>query len=169
MEIRRIQVADVPGFLMLWERVDSEGGFFANGPPPADRVRMSVEKVVRDGVPNFVAVKNESVIGVVEVLPGAMCGRSFAGDNKVGYLGLQVAAEHRRKGIGRKLLRTVIADSTRYGFEAIGLAVFRSNVGAIRLYHEAGFVVRHSTDELSSSEQLSAREQYMTLSLVNGK
>ena len=57
MEIRRIQVDDVHSFVDLWSRVYSEGAFLAKGPPPEDRVRSIIEKVVKEGIPNFIAVE----------------------------------------------------------------------------------------------------------------
>ena len=52
---------------------------------------------------------------------------------------LAVKAEHRGKGIGRRLLRWGISRSRMFGCRKVGLHVFESNVNALSLYSSAGF------------------------------
>jgi len=136
LEIRRIESSDVTGFLEMWARVFSEGQFLHKGPPPKERVATTIARVVKEEIPNFVATEYGKIIGAVEVFPANMCGRSFEGAERHGFLGLQVDAEHRRKGIGSDLMLAAISDSIRYGFETIELTVFESNLPAILLYEK---------------------------------
>ena len=169
MEIRRIQVGDVRSFVDLWSRVYSEGAFLGNGPPPEVRVRSIIQKVVKEGIPNFVAVEKSQVIGAVKVYPGPMCGRTYDGAEKTGHLGVQVDSLHRRRGIGKNLMLAAISDSARFGFKAIELSVFESNIAAIRLYESLGFLVSGQGHAATLSAGTSTRMQKMTLNIVQSK
>lgn len=169
LEIRRIQVADVPNFLALWRRVYSEGAFLAKGPPSADRVRGVVEKVVKEEIPNFIAVEKDKVVGAVEVFPGTMCGRIETGADRTGHLGIQVDSHYRRRGIGRNLMMAAISDSRRYGFDEIELSVFDSNFVAIRLYEKLGFIVTGHGDSVTLPSGMTATGQYMVLNFLHNK
>ncbi len=89
--------------------------------------------------------------GVVAVTPagtpaGACWLRVFAADDPgYGYvaadvpeLSMGVAPEHRRRGVGRRLLRAVLADARAVGLSAVSLSVERAN-GATALYAAEGF------------------------------
>ena len=52
---------------------------------------------------------------------------------------LAVAAEHRRKGIGRKLMRRVLEDAKDAGMLCATLEVRAGNDAAIKLYESLGF------------------------------
>lgn len=165
MEIRRIQVADVPIFLALWGRVHSEGAFIAKGPPSEERVRAIVTRVVAEEIPNFVATDSGAVIGAVEVFPGSMCGMSHEGADKIGYLGIQIDSKYRNNGIGTDLMNVALADSIRYGFEFIELTVFESNVVATCLYEKLGFISSGFGGSVMLPIGIETREKHMTLSI----
>jgi len=57
----------------------------------------------------------------------------------VADLGLMVAAEWRRQGIGRALLETAVEWARGAGVRKIELHVFPHNEGAIKLYDDFGF------------------------------
>lgn len=52
---------------------------------------------------------------------------------------LYVKPEHRRRGIGRALMRYVENWAITRGHRQIGLQVFQSNTAAINLYHQLGY------------------------------
>jgi len=56
-----------------------------------------------------------------------------------GILAMSVARTHRRRGIGRALLSELILWAPSHAVSRLELEVFATNVGAIRLYEEAGF------------------------------
>jgi ribosomal protein S18 acetylase RimI-like enzyme len=54
---------------------------------------------------------------------------------------IEVAAEHRGRGLGRALLAAAEAEVARHGVGHLGLNVFGSNTVALRLYESAGYTV----------------------------
>ncbi len=167
MQIRRIQVDDVPDFLALWAKVYSEGAFLSKGPPPESLVLQVVERVVKEQIPNFVAIDVQELVGAVEVFPGSLCGFSDENADRRGYLGIQLALVYRGKGIGRKLMQAAIDDAKRYGFEVIELTVFQSNFAAIELYEKLGFKLTGLGKSVILPVGLATTEQHMALSLKN--
>lgn len=139
MHIRRIQTSDIPAFHALWTLTWSEGVFIPNAPPSQERILEVVCRVVAEQIPNFVAVDGESLVGIVEIFPGTMCGLRGEEADLTGFLGIQIAATHRRQGLGRELMRIAIEDSVRYGFKRIELNVLETNHAAIQLYESFGF------------------------------
>lgn len=167
MQIRRIQAQDVPSFLALWAQVYSEGAFLAKKPPLESKVLQVVERVVREQIPNFVAIDGRELIGAVEVFPGSMCGFEDECADRRGYLGIQLAHSYRGKGFGRHLLQAAIDDAKRFGFEVIELTVFQSNIAAIELYEKLGFKHTGYGKSIELPIGLATTEQHMALSLEN--
>lgn len=165
MQIRRIQVDDVPAFLALWAQVYSEGAFLEKRPPPESRVLPVVERVVKEQIPNFVAIDGQELVGAVEVFPGSMCGFNDDNAERRGYLGIQLAQRYRGKGFGRKLMQAAIDDARRYGFEVIELTVFQSNIAAIELYEKLGFKHTGYGKSIELPVGLATTEQHMALRL----
>ena len=93
----------------------------------------------------FVAVKNNAVIGFVEIgmLPpptrkpdGTMNATDYP------YLGnLAVNKEERRQGIGRKLVKLGIKVANKWGDDKLFAAVKMDNIEAVRLYESLGFTL----------------------------
>ena len=82
----------------------------------------------------FVAEGPEGIVGRLSV------GRDpHPASAHVADLGLMVAAERRRKGIGSALLRQAVAWARRAGVRKLELHVFPHNEPAIELYERFGF------------------------------
>lgn len=143
----------------------SEGAFLAKRPPPENRVLAVVERVVKEQIPNFVAIDGQELVGAVEVFPGSMCGFNDDNAERRGYLGIQLAQGYRGKGFGRKLMQAAIDDARRYGFEVIELTVFQSNIAAIELYEKLGFKHTGYGKSIELPVGLATTEQHMALSL----
>jgi RimJ/RimL family protein N-acetyltransferase len=84
----------------------------------------------------MVALSGHDIVGVLDL---------WAGDKPhnrhVARLGTSVLADYRRRGIGRRLLRSAIREATAWpGFCRIELDVVPWNAAAIRLYQSEGFV-----------------------------
>jgi ribosomal protein S18 acetylase RimI-like enzyme len=62
------------------------------------------------------------------------------GRHKADVVAMYVKPEYARRGIGRKLLRHVIASAREEGIEQLTLTVTQTNHAARRLYAAAGFV-----------------------------
>ncbi|MDP2139269.1 MAG: GNAT family N-acetyltransferase [Gammaproteobacteria bacterium] len=165
MRIRRILTSDIPAFHNLWTQTYSEGIYIPNAPPTQERILDVVRKVVAEKMPNFVAVSGEALLGVVEVFPGTMCGISGEDADLSGYLGIQIAAPHRRQGLGRDLMRIAIEDSARYGFKRMELDVLETNHAAIRLYESFEFQDGGSAKVKVMPNGASVMSRSMTLSL----
>lgn len=139
MEIRRITSKDLQQFLALWRTVYAEGHYFMEGPPPDERVLAMLVKAERYTLPSFVVEDWGQVVAAGEVFPANMCGFSMPRAEVIGYLGMQVHALYRGRGLGRRLMELLIQSSRSYGLEEIELEVYRSNTRAIRLYEYYGF------------------------------
>ena len=82
----------------------------------------------------FVAEGPEGIVGRLSV------GRDpHPASAHVADLGLMVAAERRRKGVGSALLRQAVAWARRAGVRKLELHVFPHNEPAIELYERFGF------------------------------
>lgn len=93
------------------ERVEALGRM----PPPAIYARLEI-----DGAP--------AAIGV------AALGGGF-----VGVFGMRTVPAHRRKGLGRRVLRSLLAEARQRGAERAWLQVEADNASAIALYTNEGF------------------------------
>ena len=72
-----------------------------------------------------------------EEVVGYVCSRFVLQEASI--LNIAVAPEWRHLGLGRTLLRKVIAEARRYSYRNVNLEVRRSNETAQRLYHSEGF------------------------------
>jgi len=54
-------------------------------------------------------------------------------------LNVAIDPAHRRRGLGRRLLRTAIADARDHGFDLVTLEVRPGNTAALALYRALGF------------------------------
>jgi ribosomal protein S18 acetylase RimI-like enzyme len=84
-----------------------------------------------------VAVDAGAVVGWCDAIPGD----AAKGMSHVARMGMAVAKEYRRQGIGRRLMESVIDKARRKRLEKIELSVYSTNQGAVALYLAAGFVV----------------------------
>jgi ribosomal-protein-alanine N-acetyltransferase len=88
--------------------------------------------LVSGGVPRtWVARGERGVIGFVATAPN---------ENALDIVGIAVDPAQRRSGVGRALIRTVVALATKRRFAAVTLNVSTANEGAIALYESEGFV-----------------------------
>jgi len=83
----------------------------------------------------FVAVDGDEIVGRLSVARDPHPASSHVAD-----LGLIVAATHRRRGIGRRLLETAVSWARGAGVRKLELHVFPWNGPAIQLYETFGFV-----------------------------
>jgi RimJ/RimL family protein N-acetyltransferase len=82
----------------------------------------------------FVAEENGDVVGRLSVLRDAHPASGHVAD-----LGLMVARDHRRQGIGLALMHAAEAWARRAGVRKLELHVFPHNVAAISLYEKLGY------------------------------
>jgi len=91
---------------------------------------------IERGVPQFVAVRGEEVVGWCDVSP-----QRGEGFTHVGTLGMGVLRGFRGRGIGTRLMERTIGEAKERGLERIELEVYASNTPAINLYEKRGFAL----------------------------
>lgn len=104
------------------------------GPKPESSISF-VKTIVEKNWTQFYAVEGSEVVGWCDIIP-----QEREGVRHVACVGMGVVSSHRRMGIGKELLVSCIDDAFGKGIERIELEVFASNVGAIHLYRQLGFV-----------------------------
>lgn len=90
-------------------------------------------------------------LSVVATHRRAIIGCAFAGhDGRRGYLHhVAVDAEHRRAGLGRKIVDLALARLLAIGIEKVHCDVFRTNRTALRFWRAAGWTRRNDLARLS--------------------
>jgi RimJ/RimL family protein N-acetyltransferase len=136
--IRRATPSDAAALIALAATVGHEAGAWL--------LTTDVERTVTSERRYLRAVqRHEDAAVYVAVDDGTVVGRlSVARDphpasRHVADLGLMVAAEHRRRGIGRALLEACVAWARQSGIAKLELHVFPWNEPAIALYEGFGF------------------------------
>jgi RimJ/RimL family protein N-acetyltransferase len=104
--------------------------------PPKESVREYVLSSIEKDIPQFVATKENEVIGWCDITPMRREGFRHCGE-----LGMGVRDGFRRMGVGTRLVDQTIQKTKEQGIERVELEVFGSNIPAIRLYEKMGFTV----------------------------
>ena len=136
--IRRARAKDAGALVALAESVASEpeGWLITDG---AWRTAADERRYLRalrryKNAAVFVAEGPEGIVGRLSL------GRDpHPASRHVADLGLMVAADHRRRGIGRALLDQAVAWAGEVGVRKLELHVFPHNEAAIALYESFGF------------------------------
>jgi RimJ/RimL family protein N-acetyltransferase len=139
VRIRRAEPRDAHELVALAEQIGSEPGDFL--------LTTDAWRSVGEERRYIRAVRQhpDAALFVAEADDGAVVGRlSLARDphgasRHVADLGLMVAATHRRRGIGRALLRRAVGWAGEVGVRKLELHVFPWNEPALRLYESFGF------------------------------
>lgn len=83
----------------------------------------------------LVAIEHDEVLGWAAIT--AVSGRCvYAG---VGEVSVYVAAAARGKGIGKKLLNALIAETEKNNFWTLQAGIFPENTGSIKIHEDCGF------------------------------
>lgn len=129
--VRPACVDDFEAWFALYEAVAAEGKWIA-GESPSDRAdrQLSFEAHLAD----------EDVGMLVAEADGSLVGTLFVQIHRgIAELGMQVAAEWRRLGVGSKLMETCIAWAADRGAHKIVLELWPHNTAARALYRKYGF------------------------------
>jgi ribosomal protein S18 acetylase RimI-like enzyme len=102
--------------------------------PPLESFREFILSLIDKGDLQFVAMKEDEVVGWCNLSP-----QRGEGFTHVGILGMGVLKEFRRQGIGIRLMERTISEAKERGLERIELEVYASNTPAINLYEKWGF------------------------------
>jgi RimJ/RimL family protein N-acetyltransferase len=135
IEIVPTQRRHVAGFREVLDGVARERRYLAFlEAPPADRVRRFVLNNLKSGAAQFVALDGERVVGWCDVTPKGQETLRHSGT-----LGMGVAATHRGRGLGTRLLQTTLDAAAANGLNRVELMVRTDNATAIALYKRFGF------------------------------
>jgi RimJ/RimL family protein N-acetyltransferase len=138
IHIRRAEPADAPALVSLAEQVGREGGRWIL---TTDSWRTLAEerrylKAVHHHADAavFVAEEDERVVARL-----SLSRDPHPASRHVADLGLMVAADHRRRGIGTTLLREAVEWARASAVQKLELHVFPWNEPALALYESFGF------------------------------
>jgi ribosomal protein S18 acetylase RimI-like enzyme len=138
-EIRIVPIAEkyVESYYECLDSVARERKFLAfTQSPPIESVKEFVVSNIEKGIPQFVALDGNDVIGWCDITPMRTEGFTHCGE-----LGMGVKKGYRKMGIGTQLIEETIKKAREQGLERIELEVFKSNEPAIGLYKKIGFEV----------------------------
>ena len=102
---------------------------------PMDETREFVLGNIKTGVPYFVAMAQDKIVGWCDVLPVARDAMAHCG-----VLGIGIADGYRGEGLGHALMKTTLAAAQAFGLTRVELTVRTDNRRAIALYEKFGFV-----------------------------
>jgi ribosomal protein S18 acetylase RimI-like enzyme len=137
VQIRPVRDADLGSLRETVNEVCSEKWYLAAVEGfTLEQSRDFLKHIIDNGLPEVVAVDGDRIVGWCDILPNTTTGFTH-----VGRLGMGVAGDYRRKGIGRRLLNACLSLAVEYGLEKVELEVFSDNIPAIRLYESVGFNV----------------------------
>ncbi len=136
VEIVPIERCHIAAFREVLDGVAREGRYLAFlEAPPLPRVRRFVLDRQRRGAAHLVALDADQLVGWCDVTP-----KEHRPLRHSGVLGMGVAASHRARGIGSRLLTATLAAAAAAGLTRIELMVRADNRRAIALYERFGFV-----------------------------
>lgn len=135
-EIRPVSPNDADILFSLINRIkDEEKYLFFSLRFPAGSTRKYIEAHNEAGNPMLGAYTDSGeLVGWIDINIGG-----FEEIRHTATVGMGVAAEHRGKGLGERLLSACIEGAARLGLEKLELEVFETNTAARALYLKAGF------------------------------
>lgn len=115
----------------------ASGRYSAEAAATESHRQMTLE--LPDGVDSarqllFTAHEDDEEVGILWLGERTRDGRPH-----IFVLDIEVAEEHRRRGLGREIMLVAEQEARRIGAESIGLHVFGFNAGAIALYESLGY------------------------------
>jgi len=125
----------IPSFHEALEHVAKERIFIEmiEAPPLESVTKFQADLMGKNG-PVYYAVDNEKVVGWCDVFPEENPRQSHRGG-----LGMGLIPEYRGKGLGTKLLASVLDHAKKFGLEKVELHVYTTNHPAVALYRKFGF------------------------------
>ncbi|HEX2262218.1 MAG TPA: N-acetyltransferase [Pseudonocardiaceae bacterium] len=131
--VRPARSADVPGIITLFTAVAEERDSIGTEPgfDVAQRQSSILTSIEQGANCVLVAVREDLVVGSLSVQV----------QHNVGSLGMMVARQHRRQGIGGRLLDESLRWAREHGLQKVDLQVWPHNTAAIALYRSRGFTV----------------------------
>lgn len=164
--IRAVAPRDVAAALDYVNALIAEDTFVAvSGPPLTEAherrfIRVSVAEVRLDRKIHLVMELDGVLVGMGEVRPESYRKRH------IGTIGISILAPYRDRGLGSRLLASLIAEAKRIGLRLLVLTVFENNPKATHIYEKAGFRVSGVTPGAIAFKGAFVGEVAMYLPLV---
>lgn len=134
--IRKITIDDAEQFRKALDQVAKERVYILTLEAPSiERITNFIRNNIANGYPQYVAECKGEIVGWADFV-----GFEREGLKHTSHLGIGVIKEYRGKGIGKSLLKSVLAAAVEYGFKRLELEVFANNSVAINLYQSQGFI-----------------------------
>jgi RimJ/RimL family protein N-acetyltransferase len=102
--------------------------------PPFEKVSDFQRGLIAKNGPVYYAINDNQVVGWCDVFP-----EDNPRQNHRGELGMGLLPEFRGKGLGSKLLTSVLTHAKQFGLEKVELNVYTTNLPGIALYKKFGF------------------------------
>ena len=137
LEILPMTPDHIDGFHRTLDHIARERRYLAFlEAPPLDSTRAFVLDLIRRGCPQYVAVAEGEVVGWCDLTPKDRPVYAHAG-----VLGMGLLPPFRGRGVGTRLMTTVLAAARRARLRRVELTVRETNTSAIALYAKMGFEV----------------------------
>jgi putative acetyltransferase len=135
LHIIPVQEAYAASFRECLDLVAREKRFLAQiEAPPLERIQGFVKENVASDAIQFFALDHETVVGWADIFPAWAHAVSHCGS-----LGMGIHPNHRRQGLGTRLLSACIEKAWGKGLTRIELEARADNSPAIALYEKLGF------------------------------
>ena len=133
VEVRRSTPADRQALVEMYLGFEPKGAAF--GLPPRKEPETWLDHLTP--YPNFVAWVDGRVVGHSVLCP----------EDDLGEVAVFVHQDHRRRGLGKKLLRELVQEARRLGLRRIWGMTETDNLPMLRLAFSLGFVIRAGPHE----------------------
>lgn len=136
MIIRDAAIADIPAITEIFNSViDSSNSVYREERVPESERLAWLEDKKSAGYPIIVIEINDEVVGY----GGFGTFRAAQGYRLTVEHTIHIAAPHRRKGLGRVILRELLERARKDGYHVMIGAIDSANLGSIALHREFGF------------------------------
>jgi ribosomal protein S18 acetylase RimI-like enzyme len=140
-QIREMQPGDLPAVITFWHTIEGMGM------SPDDNPFDLAVYLCHNPALSYVAFEGINLIGAV------LCSQ----DGRRGYINhLAVAKNHRKLGLGEKLVDQCLASLLRLGIRKCHIFVFQNNQAGIAFWSHTGW--EHRTDLILMSRSISTPE-----------
>lgn len=137
IEIRNAVEADLPAILQIYNDVIvNTTAVYSYQPHTMEMRKAWFDGRVKDGLPVFVAVEGDQVVGFSSYGPfRAWPAYKYTVENSV-----YVAGDQRGKGIGKMLIKPLIETAKKAQIHAVIAGIDASNEASVQLHRSLGFV-----------------------------
>lgn len=147
-QIIPIEEKHIEAFREAVGTVAKEGKYLAlMDTPSMEQVRSFIEEQLRNKMPHYIAVTEDSTISNDDAVMYKIVGWcDIASFNRPafshsGVLRMGILKEYRGTGLGTKLMQIVLDKGKQMGLTRVELDVREDNVNAIKLYQKFGFEI----------------------------